>query len=444
MITKLFLQAKNGIKKIFQHPQFVFWGSVVLWVMLAIMFITFILIMFSECISMAVGDWLGTKSKKTETLKFIGLGMGGILAAIGAVAINRRAEAQTESSKAQVEHNKLIEKGHIDERFKSATENLGHDSANVRIASYYQFYYLAKEKEEDFRHSIFEILCSCLRSMPRKTSHLTEKDGKERPRAECQTLLNILVHPHYHEVFDGFEPDLRRVCLIDTYLWGANLLGANLSNADLSNTQLCRADLFYANLSGANLSNANLSETNLSEANLSGANLSGADLSGAHLSEANLSGANLSGANLTYANFRNSILKDANLTNVKIDGFRLNDTRFPSVDFGQANLINSKFIGAILPRANFRHADFTEHSPEESRDKGVNFEGANLQNADMRNVNFSGTSFKFAKLKLVQFDKYSSLSLLSSIDNADFSGATVDGEPITKSLLPSGRGNAKL
>ena len=432
---------KNKIKVFFQHFDFVFWGTVILWIVLALMLIVFVSVMASEYVYTMVGSWLGTVGEaaenKTKTLQFIGFGMGGVLAAIGAIAINRRADAQAEN-------NKLIEKGHIDERFKSATENLGHGSANVRTASYYQFYYLAKEREEDFRHSVFEILCSCFRSMPRNISHLTEKDGQERPTAECQTLLNILLHPHYQDVFNEFEPNLQRVCLISTQLWNAHLLGANLSNANLSNALLCRADLFCANLSGANLSNADLSDTNFSKADLSGANLSGADLSDANLSDANLSNANLLGANLTYANFRNSILKDANLTNVKVDELRLNRTRFPSVDFGQANLINSKFIDTILPRANFRHACFTEYSPEESRDKGVNFEGANLQNADMRNVNFSGTSFKFAKLKLVQFDKYSSLSLLSSIDNADFSGATVDGEPITKSLLPSGRGNAKL
>ena len=433
------------IKEFFQDPDFILLGAIVLFVILLLMIMLFISVVIDAKISVFFHDKLDTNSKH-ETLTLIGWGIGGVFAATCTVfGIYHRANAQAKNVEARVESNRLTEKDHINKRFRSASENLGHGHAETRIATFYEFYDLAKDQQDDnFRHTIFEILCSYFRSMPRNISHLTEKDGKERPTPECQTLLNILLHPLYHDVFDGFEPNLQRVCLIGTQLWNANLLGANLAGANLSNALLCRADFFCANLTDANLSNADLSDTNFSKANLSGANLWGADLSDANLSEANLSNTNLLGANLTYANFRNSILKDANLTDVKVDEFRLNNTRFPSVDFGQANLINSKFIGAILPRANFRHADFTEHNPEESRDKGVNFEGANLQNADMRNVNFSGTSFKSAKLKLAQFDKYSSLSFLSSIDNADFNEATVDGEPITKNHLPTGRGTAKL
>ena len=405
------INSAKKIKVFFQRFDFVFWGTVMLWIVLALMLIVLVSVMASECVYAMVGGWLGTVGEaaenKTKTLQFIGFGMGGVLAAIGAIAINRRADAQAEN-------NKLIEKGHINERFKSATENLGHSSANVRTASYYQFYYLAKEREEDFRHSVFEILCSCFRSMPRNISHLTEKDGKERPTAECQTLLNILLHPHYQDAFQEFEPDLQRVCLINTQLWNANLLGANLSGADLSNALLRSADLFCANLSGANLSNADLSETNLSETNLSNADLSNADLADANLSKADLKSTNLSSANLSNANLSDAYLVNANLS--------------------KANLSNANFTNADLPIANLSNTIFmnTDFS-------GVNFSEANLSNADFWDTNLSYADFTNANLSNIKL-RGTKLKYVFSIDGADFRGAKIDNKPITKDDIPSNRG----
>ena len=344
---------------------------------------------------------LGTNDKK-ETIQFIGFGMGGGLAAIGAIAINRRADAQAEN-------NKLIEKGHINERFKSATENLGHDSANVRTASYYQFYYLAKEREEDFRHSIFEILCSCLRSMPLDKSHLTKEDGK--PTAEFQTLLNILLHPHYQDVFKEFEPNLQRVCLINTQLWNANLLGANLSGANLSNALLRSADLFCANLSSANLSDVDLSETNLSKANLSKANLSNADLSDANLSNADFTSANLSGANLSEANLSGANFLNANLSNANLSNANCSNADFPIANLSSTSLMDTDFSEANLSGTNLSNAEFWN---------------TNLSYADLMNANLSNIKLRGTKLKDV-----------CSIDGADFRGAKIGDKPITKDDIPS-------
>ena len=254
--------------------------------------------------------------------------------------------------------------------------------------------------------------------------------------------------------------------LVDANLSGADLSGAELQRVNLSGAKLLRADLSGArlqrvNLSGAklwranflaaNLSGAKLSRAKLSVADLSRANLTNADLSDANFSKANLSGTNLSGAYLTNANFNHSTLINANLSQTRVIEAHINNTHPSSVNFEHANLIHSEFIGARLPRANFRHATFMEpiykkgdKGQYEQTDKGANFEGARLQNANMRDVNLSETNFKSAKLQQAQFNKYSNLLLLSSIDKADFSGATVDDQPITKNHLPSGKGKAKL
>ena len=256
---------------------------------------------------------LGTDDKK-ETIQFIAYGMGGVVAAIVATAINRRADAQAEN-------NELIEKGHIDERFKSAIQNLGDNEASVRIASFYQFYYLAKDQPDNFRKSIFDILCSYLRAMPHDQSHITKED-KEHPTEECQTLLNILFKPDDKYVFAKFQADLRKSYLVHTNLSDANFLNANLSYANLSKAVLWRANLsdailVFTNLSYADLSYAILPNAMLVQANLSGARFVDADLSNAFFSDANLSKANLSNAVFVGTNFHGTQLKGANLMEVR-------------------------------------------------------------------------------------------------------------------------------
>ena len=212
-----------------------------LWGVLAVLAFVFGSVMFSETMSMTAGGWFGTQMNKLETLKFVAFGMGGILAALGAVAINRRASAQ-------VRNNELIEKGHIEERFKSATEGLGNDSSGARIAAFYQFYYLAKDNPNaDFRKNIFEILCAHLRNITRRKSYQTG-DGEMHPTEECQILLNVLFKPEDKTAFAGFRANLQY-----TYLVGANLQHARMENADFSFANLRRVDLRNAKLERARL-----------------------------------------------------------------------------------------------------------------------------------------------------------------------------------------------
>ena len=283
--------------------------------------------------------WLLNTSNKNETIQFIALGMGGVLAAIGAVAFSHRANAQ-------IEHNKLIETGHIDERFKSAIENLGHGEASVRIASFYQFYYLAKDQPDNFRKSIFDILCSYLRAMPRDRSHIT-KEGKEYPAEECQTLLNILFKSDKY-MFSKFQADISKSYLADTDLSDAKLLNANLSGANFSNVTFWRANLSNADLSHANLSNAMLVGANCSDAELSCTNLSGA-----LFINSNLSGANLFRANLSMGSLASAYLSGADLTDAN-----LSDTNLARADFQKTKLtgVNLMAVSISIEHADFRGA----------------------------------------------------------------------------------------
>ena len=269
---------------------------------------------------------LGTKNKK-EALEFIAFGMGGVIAAIVAAAVNRRAAAQ--------------EKSNDNEQFKSAMENLGHKDASVRIAAFYLFCYLAKDKDKDkdFRHNIFDILCSCFRSMPRERSHLTEENGKERPTAECQTLLNILFRNRYEFSPDGFAPDLRRV-----YLIRANLAHASLSNANFTRANLATSDLTHANLTGADFTHANLSNADIKTANLKNAHFSGAQLANANFVYADLTGAFFNDARLGRVCFGGATLRGANFGNAYLN----------NADLGQADLTHANLQDVnSIEKANF-------------------------------------------------------------------------------------------
>ena len=253
--------------------------------------------------------FLGTEDKKDgkkETIEFIAFGIGGMLAAMGAIAIHHRAEAQiknadaqTKNAAAQIENNKLIEKGYTNERFKSATEHLGNKSVIVRISAFYQFYYLAKEHTNaDFRKSIFDILCSHLRNMTTTESY-KKTEGGSIPTEECQTLLNILFRTGDIFVFAGFDANMTNVYLRNADLLGANLLAARLVGANLSAAHLIHADLkcthfFQTNVDDTNFANASFRMARLNATNfknvssIKGADFRGATMDGKPISQEHL------------------------------------------------------------------------------------------------------------------------------------------------------------
>ena len=224
---KLWINAPaNKIKKLSQRLGFVFWVSAILWFILALMFISFVGVMCCESALKLVGCWLGTGEDKTETLKFIGLGMGGVLAAIGAIALNRRATAQ--------------EKNNDDIRFQDMITGLGDKNSTVRVATFYRFYYLASKKiqTDEFKNNIFEMLCSCLRTMSSEIPN-TKKEKYEY-YTESQTLFDVLFKEKFKSkekrgglISDDIPANLRKINLT-----GIDVSGANLSNTDFREAQL--------------------------------------------------------------------------------------------------------------------------------------------------------------------------------------------------------------
>ena len=327
-----------------------------------------VIIMFLTCEGGIFAWLLGTRSKK-ETIEFIAFGIGGMLATMGAIAINRRSDAQVNSH--------ILDKNRYDdERFSSAMQNLSSTDKWMRRSSFYQFYYLAKRTEDELiKSDIYGILEShlwlvsdnCELQKSRGLYHM----GKQDFIMERHTLLGIMFK-EYDETF-VFNPDKEiSVNLQSLYLVGADLL---------------RAKLMRANISSAKLSSAKLSDANLSGANLSGADFSGEEpwdekywhdtiVHNTYMSKgltdirnmgANLSGANLSGANLSGANLQKAQLKDANLHDV---------SSIKNADFRGAKIGDDPITENYIPENKGEYyADWTDnlptkpHNPQKNKKK---------------------------------------------------------------------------
>ena len=356
-----------------------------------------------------------TNGGKKETIEFIAFGMSGVIAAIVAVAVNRRASAQEQN-------NELIEKGHDNERFQNMINDLGHRKVTVRIATFYRFYYMAKkeykslEKTNQFREDVFEILCTYLHAMSGVTPNPEKKNEHQMER---QTLFNVL----FKEKFKSKSK---------------SIMNDNFS-ADLRNINLPEMDFSDANFSKVNFSNAKLLN-----ANLFGANLSGADLSKADLSEATLTLADLSGAKLSCTTLSKAKLLGTNLSNATIQDMSFSDTGIIGTRFINAKLAKVHLSDMTLIRANFSNAMFRKVNLAAARLFFVNFSNAKLQNANFSsayfsNVNFSGANFSGADFQETKF-KDVNLMEVSSVKGADFRKAKIDNRPITKDDLPVDKG----
>ncbi len=308
--------------------------------LLVVLVVVFVVVIFPENPEW-IFNLLGVAKKgepKYEALKFLGIGMGGVLVALQALmsykrakAMEQTAEAQADAAKAQADAVVKTEQGQRQDRLKNAIEHLGHESDSVRLGGAYELFHLA-EDTEDLRQTVLDILCAHIRQTTGESEY--RKTHKSKPSEEIQSLLTLLFIQE-HEVFKGChinlqESWLNRADLAKAHLKGADLPKAHLQGADLFGAHLQEALLFGAHLQGADLSDAHLQGANLSDVHLQGAflfeaHLQGADLSNVHLQGADLSNVHLQGAllfraHLQRANLSGAHLQGADLSNVHPQG----------------------------------------------------------------------------------------------------------------------------
>ena len=236
----------------------------------------------SESMANLLGIEEGEPSKKYKTLRFLGIGMGGVLVALQAVMSYRRAKAMEDAAQAQAKAVSKTEQGQRQERLKNAIEHLGNGKGSVRLGGAYELFHLAQDTRE-LRQTVLDILCAHIR----QTTSGDEYRGKyeAKPSEEVQSMLTLLFVQE-HEVFKNCHINLQ-----GSWLNGADLRRARLAGANMNGAYLRWAVLEYAQLQGAHLGYARLQGAALRDAQLQGAALKDARLQGAALKDARLQGA---------------------------------------------------------------------------------------------------------------------------------------------------------
>ncbi len=257
LITKYLKFEDSYLKDRKKNPnrKFLLRGIAILLILLSLLFLIMLLVMIVPFADHIFMHFTGTETK-LELIKLIGWGMSGIIATLVVFGLFQRAAALEGQ-------NKIAGRGHVQERFKVAIEHLSNENTSIRIASFYEFYRLAKA-ETYLQKAILDILCVYLRQITKNEDY---QKKQIKPTEEVQILLNVLFKPN----------DKGKFIFIDK--------SADLEEVYLQGTNLQHADLRYANLQGAQLQNAQLQETKLQNANLQGVNLQGANLQGAQRHE---------------------------------------------------------------------------------------------------------------------------------------------------------------
>jgi len=350
----------NPFSKIKEYLFSIFQTALI--VLLVVLVIVFVGVLSFEYVETHTSKLLDLSSKN-ETLKFLGIGMGGVLVALQALmsykrakAMEKTAEAQADAAKAQANAAKAqadavskTEQGQRQDRLKNAIEHLGHESDSVRLGGAYELFHLA-EDTEDLRQTVLDILCAHIRRTTGEDNY--RGTHKSKPSEEVQSLLTLLFVQE-HEVFE--------VCHIN--LQGSYLNGADLSMACLKGAVLTEAHLQGVSLDGARLQRASLTEahlqgTSLIAASMQGARLDKAHLQGAHLMLARLQEASFEGADLQWASLAEAFLQGASLTGAHLQGARLDEAFLQG-----ALLIEAQLQGASLDWAHMQGAQSQGSTP---------------------------------------------------------------------------------
>ena len=342
---------------------------------------TFILLLVLFLLTMILEDpkwiyrYLGLP-KKNDALKFLGIGMGGVLLALQALMSYKRAKAledtanaQAEAAKAQAKAteeqakaNQNTEQGQRQERLKNAIEHLGHEKDSVRLGGAYELFHLAEETEK-WRQTILDILCAHIRQTTGEDEY--RKKYKLKPSEEIQSLLTLLFVQE-HEVFKGLRINLQGSWLNEANLNGAQLEHAVMVGTYLQRTELENSCLRDANFTGARLTLANLQKADLHEANFCKAHLQNACLNVARLQGARLYRVQMQGVTLLDANLRGAFLWEAQMQAADLCGARLQLATLSDVGLQAARIEGAQLQAANLHGVQLGGAESMRPTPVET------------------------------------------------------------------------------
>ena len=230
--------------------------------------------------------WLHPESptdvSNSETLRNVGLLVGGVLAFAFALWRAWIAALQVHASQEQVD---TAQRTLVNDQYQRGTEMLFSEMLAVRLAGIYELETLANQKPETYHLRIMSLFCAFAKSPPKDEVLDTPAvfDGEPMPlsiRADLQAaLLAVGRRDRRHlqlEGADGFKVDLR---------------GVNLRRGVFRQCLFDQADLTWADLSQVNLEGASLAGANFEFADLSFADISNADFRGSICRLTRMSGA---------------------------------------------------------------------------------------------------------------------------------------------------------
>ena len=363
-------------------------------------------------------DWLHPKGSTTvsnsETLRNVGLLIGGGLAFVFAGWRAWVAERQAHATQTQVD---LAQKSFHNERYQRGTEMLGSEVLSTRLGGIYALEGLSEEHPSRYHIQIMKLFCSFVRNPTNSSSDQTEQGCAEATvlREDVQAVMTAIggrgAEGLAIEREVNFNLDLRGADLSFARLSGANLDKANLTGAklrfasffetplispnpsepiptrenqpqarpilagehihpdlagmedrqaNLSLAILIDADLHRAHLMGANLSGAQIMNADLSESHIIYANLRRAVLIGSNLSEAFMVNIDLSGAQLAGANLENAVLSSSKLYGADFFGASLNGADLSNAILSKQN---GKYVAGGLTQMQLDEATFNEDNP---------------------------------------------------------------------------------
>ena len=276
-----------------------------------------------------------------DTLRSVGLLIGGVLALVFGVWRAWVAERQVASAQGQLataqgqleaaqQQVAIAQQSSLNDTYQRSAEMLGSGVLAVRLGGIYALQYLADEYPEMYHFRVTQLLCAFVRH-PTRTSN-EYPDGDPIPRQDVQDAMTVL----------GSRSEQGRE-IEQTSDFVLDFRGAFLYNVDIHHLDFTRADFRNADLGRANLIGATLSGAKFHEARLTGATMTWAVCTGTFFvcaemrrcgadrtdfSEAKLLSADLFQANLSRANFRGANLNSANLLNAVLEDADISGTRF--------------------------------------------------------------------------------------------------------------------
>ena len=339
------------------------------------------------CFTIRSWDWLHPQASTTvsnsETLRNVGLLIGGGIAFVFALWRSWLAERQADTAQRQADmaqqqanaaqrQAEVAQQSLLNDRYRSGEDTIRSDVLSSRLSGIDALRRLAQEYPAQMHVRIIGLLCTfarlqtTLEYQSEQMSVLPEDIRAVVDIIRTRSATFIAFEEQDDFVLDLRDADLRNADLTRANLSRAELTKANLSNANLTRVNLSDAEvneavlpgarLWRADLSRASLQRANLVDARLQRANLSGTRLSMADLSGARLDEADLSGARLWNANLSGARLDEADLSDTRLWRVNLSG-----TSLLGADLSGAELVNpSPRIRSPRPARNLTQAQLDE------------------------------------------------------------------------------------